>query len=392
MKSRRQFLKHIAAVPGIAFVSSAFTFHDDGCGPNPPMSSTHYADPETQKASKSMRILVLGGTGFFGTPFVQYAKERGHQVTLFNRGITNPHLFPELEKIKGDRLKLKPYDSLLQKEWDLVVDAWKGNPLVVKESASALKPISKQYLYISSISVYGGENYKKEQITEESPFKPGKPLPLNKLELAEDYTSRKQWADISIRDIFKEDHTVLRCHGLHGFYCEYPGPSQYYWVARFQRGGHIICPGDGMDYFQGVHVQDVAKFAVRCGEQRQTGVFNVGRRISWQEHVALCGGLSNKSYNVHWLSQEQLNQFSIRPLSEMVGYVPRTGGPGFFNVRDENARNAGLQYRSNASLYEDELAGFNRFYPADFDFSKCSAGLSYSKEQDVLKKLGFINN
>ncbi|OPZ12507.1 MAG: hypothetical protein BWZ07_01260 [Alphaproteobacteria bacterium ADurb.BinA280] len=38
------------------------------------------------KADKPLRILILGGTGFTGPHQVRYALQRGHQITLFNRG------------------------------------------------------------------------------------------------------------------------------------------------------------------------------------------------------------------------------------------------------------------------------------------------------------------
>nr|MDQ3363613.1 NAD-dependent epimerase/dehydratase family protein [Actinomycetota bacterium] len=44
-----------------------------------------------------MDLLVLGGTRFLGRHLVAAALERGHRVTLFNRGKSNPGLFPEVE-------------------------------------------------------------------------------------------------------------------------------------------------------------------------------------------------------------------------------------------------------------------------------------------------------
>ena len=51
-----------------------------------------------------MRLLVLGGTKFLGRAAVEAALAAGHEVTLFNRGTTNPDLFPELEKRWTKRL------------------------------------------------------------------------------------------------------------------------------------------------------------------------------------------------------------------------------------------------------------------------------------------------
>ena len=45
-----------------------------------------------------MELLILGGTVFLGRHLVTAALERGHRVTLFNRGQHNPELFPGVEK------------------------------------------------------------------------------------------------------------------------------------------------------------------------------------------------------------------------------------------------------------------------------------------------------
>jgi NAD-dependent epimerase/dehydratase family protein len=54
-------------------------------------------------AQQSLDVLILGGTGFIGPHMVREALRRGYSVTLFNRGRTNNTLFPDLERIKGDR-------------------------------------------------------------------------------------------------------------------------------------------------------------------------------------------------------------------------------------------------------------------------------------------------
>lgn len=50
-----------------------------------------------------MKLLVLGGTQFVGRHITQAALNAGHRVTLFNRGRSHPELFPEAEKLSGDR-------------------------------------------------------------------------------------------------------------------------------------------------------------------------------------------------------------------------------------------------------------------------------------------------
>jgi 2'-hydroxyisoflavone reductase len=50
-----------------------------------------------------MDLLILGGTRFLGRHLVEVALERGHRVTLFNRGESNPGLFSEVEELRGER-------------------------------------------------------------------------------------------------------------------------------------------------------------------------------------------------------------------------------------------------------------------------------------------------
>ena len=67
-----------------------------------------------------MQIIILGGTRFFGRALVNSAVDRGHILTLFNRGKTNPELYPDIEKLTGDRDG--NLDALLNRKWDAVID------------------------------------------------------------------------------------------------------------------------------------------------------------------------------------------------------------------------------------------------------------------------------
>ena len=99
-----------------------------------------------------MKLLVLGGTKFLGRAAVEAALARGHEVTLFNRGETNPELHPEAEKLRGDREH--DLSALAGRTWDAVIDPSGYVPHVVRASAEALADSAGHYLFISSVSVY----------------------------------------------------------------------------------------------------------------------------------------------------------------------------------------------------------------------------------------------
>ena len=97
------------------------------------------AAAKARAAATKLRILILGGTGFLGPHLVEIAQARGHAVTLFNRGKTRPELFPNVEKLRGDRKgKL---EALKGRTWDAVIDTTSYVPRLTKLSAEQAKYI-----------------------------------------------------------------------------------------------------------------------------------------------------------------------------------------------------------------------------------------------------------
>src|SRR5207302_10590747 len=92
------------------------------------------------------------GTQFLGRAAVGVALARGHEVTLFNRGETNPELFPEAEKLRGDRDG--DLSGLEGKEWDAVIDPSGYVPRVVRASAELLRGSVGHYAFVPRASVY----------------------------------------------------------------------------------------------------------------------------------------------------------------------------------------------------------------------------------------------
>src|SRR5438105_15288075 len=112
-----------------------------------------------------MKLLVLGGTKFLGRHLVASALARGDEVTLFNRGQHNPEIFPEVEKLRGDRDG--GLDALRGRRWDAVVDTSGYVPRVVRASAELLAGAADFYVFNSSMSVYADFSQPND---EESPL------------------------------------------------------------------------------------------------------------------------------------------------------------------------------------------------------------------------------
>jgi 2'-hydroxyisoflavone reductase len=82
-----------------------------------------------------MKLLVLRGTKFLGRHVVETALTRGDEVTIFNRGLHNAELYPDVEQLRGDRDG--GLDVLRGRRWDAVVDTSGYVPRVVRASAPA---------------------------------------------------------------------------------------------------------------------------------------------------------------------------------------------------------------------------------------------------------------
>ncbi|MBT3586492.1 MAG: hypothetical protein HN509_16410 [Halobacteriovoraceae bacterium] len=107
------------------------------------------------------KVLVLGGTNYFGKILVSKLIESGELVTLATRGLSKDSFGDSVSRIVLDRNDLK--DELKDLEFDLVYDQICFTP----EAATALLEVIKapRIIFTSSQSVYApGNNLKEEQL------------------------------------------------------------------------------------------------------------------------------------------------------------------------------------------------------------------------------------
>ena len=225
-----------------------------------------------------MRLLVLGGTKFLGRAAVETALARGHEVTLFNRGETNPELFPEAEKLRGDRTE--GLGVLKGREWDAVLDPSGYIPSVVRASAEALADSTGHYLFVSSVSVYASL---AQPVDEESAVADLGDLPDDKL--AEDYSNYgplKVLCEQAVADVFGERQASVRPGLIVGAHD--PSGRFTYWPHRVARGGRVLAPAPPDARVQFIDAKDLGSWLVDLSERQAGGVYNAthpGR--SWRE-------------------------------------------------------------------------------------------------------------
>jgi 2'-hydroxyisoflavone reductase len=310
---------------------------------------------------------------------VQYALDRGHTVTLFNRGKTNPGLFPKVEKLQGDRAS--DLKSLEGRDWDVVLDNSATNPEWVARSAKLLAPRVKRYAFVSTRSVYSDTS--RVPMTIEAPVftrentkvEEGKPLP---------YGLSKALAEAEARRYFGDRALIVRPGLIVG-----PGDLTdrfTYWPVRIERGGEVMAPGDGTDPVQVIDARDLSEWMIRLAEQSAAGTYNaVGPRNprSFAELLHGIKAVTSSEATFTWVDTDFLAAQKIRPYAEMPVWQPaRDGRQGFarFDLSREIA--LGLTFRPLADTARDTLTYYHAQTPERQATLK--AGVTPEREAEVL--------
>ncbi|MCC6243608.1 MAG: epimerase [Gemmatimonadaceae bacterium] len=326
-----------------------------------------------------MRILILGGTGFIGPYQVQYALDRKHTVTLFNRGKTNSTLFPKVPRLIGDRNVAGGHDALKKGTWDVVIDNPTSNPQWVRGAGEALKGRAGQYIFVSTISVFSDNS---KPVDENGPLNP--PSDIDAPYNAQAYGSNKVRCEQEAKNQFGDNVTVVRPGLIVG-----PGDLSdrfSYWPVRIDKGGEILAPGTPDDPVQYVDAKDLSSWIVRLGEARTMGTFNAtGPKTPTTIAEMLYGikAVTTSDARFTWVPADFLSEKQVRPWSDMPVWVPGTGRTaGFARVICQKAYDAGLTFRPLADTAKDTLTWYHSRPAAEQE--KARAGLAPDKEKAVL--------
>ncbi len=327
-----------------------------------------------------MEILFLGGTQFVGLHMVEAALAKGHSVSLFNRGKTNAGLFPQAEKIIGDRDGgLEP---LKGRSWDVVVDVNGYVPRLVRDSAQFLKGAVGQYIFVSTGSVY--DFPKLEAYSDES-------APLQVLEdtTTEEWNSAaygglKVLCENVVQEINPENHLILRLGVVAGPYD--PTDRVTYWVTRVARGGEMLVPGAPDRRMQFIDARDLAAFTMLGIEKSLHGIFNtIGNSVTWGHFLDACRDACHSDVSFTWIDDMAFLAENVDLQSREFGAIPMAIPPEFahiMTIKSDKALAEGMVFRSSLNTARDVLA-WDKTRLAD---EQRVAGLTIEQENLLLEK------
>ncbi|HVX42828.1 MAG TPA: hypothetical protein VHC49_03035 [Mycobacteriales bacterium] len=282
-----------------------------------------------------MRLLVLGGSKFLGRQVVQTALDCGHEVTMFNRGRTNPGLFPEVRRLVGDR-DTGDVAALAAGEWDGVADFSGFLPGQVEAVANVVGDRVGHYIFMSSIAVY--RDLDRAGLAEDAPlldWVPGAPEVWN----MDNYGALKVGCERVVADAFPGRSSCLRS----GFILGPHGYDLGHWGADLAAGRDVSCSLRPEHPIQILDSRDLAEFVLCAIESGVDGPMNVVGPPSVVGEVAAAWTGCVPGASVRWAGG-----------GDDLGLSP-DDDPGTFRLSNSRAVDAGLRLRPAEETARDYL-------------------------------------
>ncbi|HMF56228.1 MAG TPA: NAD-dependent epimerase/dehydratase family protein [Pyrinomonadaceae bacterium] len=318
-----------------------------------------------------MKILILGGTVFLGRHIVDAALVRGHEVTLFNRGQQNPELYPQVEKLHGNRDG--DLEALKGRRWDAVIDTSGFVPRVVRASAELLADAVELYVFVSSLSVYA--DFSRPGLNEEAA------VATVADETSEDvnkhYGALKALSEQAARAVMPGRVLISRPGLIVGPHD--PTGRFTYWPRRVAQGGEVLAPGEPARHIQFIDARDLAEWIVRMAEKRASGVYNTSgpeKLLTMNEFLDECRRVSGSDARFTWVSDEFLEKENVDQWTGLPLWISEKSGEdhrGFMAMDSSKAIAAGLKFRPLAETIRDTLGWLAE--TSEEAFSETSGGL-----------------
>lgn len=324
-----------------------------------------------------MDILIIGGTRFVGRALTEVGLAHGHNMTLFHRGQSNPDIFPDVERILGDRES--DLANLGDRQWDVVIDTCGYFPRVVRDAAEYLKDKVKRYVFISTISVY----------TESSEIGRDEDTELATLEdetteeiTGETYGGLKVLCEQAAEAVMPGRVIQIRPGLIVGPHD--PTNRFTYWPIRVRKGGDVLVPDDGSTPSQFIDVRDLADFTMKCIEDDTIGIFNAtgpDYPLTIQNVLDTSKAVSGSDANFVYTDGDWLQEKEVGAWMEIPLWIPNAEGQALMQLSIQRAVDKGLKFRPLEDTIRDTLAWYDEI---NGDEKEWQAGLNPEKEAELL--------
>ena len=338
-----------------------------------------------------MRFLVIGGSSFIGLHVIEHARGHGHEVTMFNRGLTNGDAFPEIERLVGDRERPEDLERLRGRDWDAVVDTCGFDYRVVALSSDLLKGHVGHYTFISSIAVYSEFSHpnKEDDATvtlDEAGLENAGTREMGGSAL---YGPMKVRSEAVIADAFPDRAVMVRLTAGTG-----PGDHgastrrMAYWGARVRDYDEILVPGSRDRLVAYIDVRDMAAWIVHMAERGGTGAYNLAApALTIERFLDVAREVYDTDTRAVWVDPDWLAGQGVEVNVEVPWWVPGAANTHRLAVDGSRAIAAGLQVRPLQDTLRDSVAWEDSRPPQKdvprSQFAGQATGTSLTREREL---------
>lgn len=332
-----------------------------------------------------MKVLIIGGTVFLGRALVGEARARGHEVTLFNRGMSGPNP-PGVEAVKGDREDEAALRALADgRRWDAVIDTCGFVPRAVRLSARILAAHASAYAFVSSFHAYA--DWPAKGVDESHP-RHECPPDAGPDDVA--YNALKAGCERAVEESFPERALIINPGIIIG-----PGESVGrlpWWLEAIARGGRVLAPGDPDQRMQLIDARDIARFVFdRLAEQGSGRYVTSGTpgNTTMGDLLRECVRVTGADTELVWADEAFLREWDVDPWTELPLWAPDLPEvAGTWQASSRKALAAGLRCRPVAETVADTWNALRSGnYPAPkYLQGQAPVGLDRAKHDAVLAK------
>ena len=322
-----------------------------------------------------MKILAIGGTRFFGRAFVEEAAGRGHDVSVFHRGESEPADLAEVEHLHGDRKDA--LELLAGRSWDAVMDTCAFVPREVRELAEAIGDRIGHYTLVSSLSVHPDDL--PVGATEATPTHQP-PFPDTEDVTEGSYGPLKVACEVEAAAEFAGRLLVIRPGYIVG--PNDPTDRFTYWARRAAAAGEMLAAGPPDASIQGIDARDLGAFVLDRLEASDTDTYGV---VGPAEPATLAGVLESARSSVGgdttfvWADQEWVLGLGAQHETWFPMWHPHL--PGFHAYDAGKATGAGLRPRPFDETIADTIV-----WDRERGLPPLKAGMTSERERELLSE------
>ncbi|WP_096700848.1 NAD-dependent epimerase/dehydratase family protein [Magnetospirillum sp. 15-1] len=278
-------------------------------------------------------VLVIGGSYFAGRVFVEELTKHGDvNVYVFNRG-RQPLGMPTVTELRGDRDRIEQVATAIPPlDWDTVVDFCGYEPAQVMSLLDHLPGNVRQYIFISTTTVY--DRTTRLPVREDAPKLAA---PQKELGSQSRYGFDKWLSEIAVQTECERRgiaFTIFRPAVIYGYY-NY-APRESYFFDRLTSHRPIEIPEHNLSLFSVIWVVDMAQALIRAlGEPRAFGkVYNLAsdELISYGRIIDVLGEITGKTVETLALPTREIERRGLPlpfPLTEHLIYSGQAAAEDF---------------------------------------------------------------